>query len=149
MLFVNGGITGCAVNIGCGSDKNIAGAMFPGSLQDIKRTLDIGIHIGLRRGIAERSTGKPGEMIDSIDAFHAYLDTLKVPDVAADDVKLIFYLSRKGIQPAPGVEGIITDKGPDIIPPAQKMFGKMAADKAAGSGDEDFFAHGDAPSVPG
>lgn len=139
MLFIDGNIAGCAVNLGSGSDENLGSAELAGGLQDVEGALDVGIHVGIRRVIAEGDGDQGGEVEDDVDAFHRGFHAVRVADVTAEEVDFRAFLPAEAVQPAKRAEGVVADEGAHLAALGDEVFGEVAADETIGAGDENGF----------
>jgi hypothetical protein len=74
-----------------------------------------------------------------IAADHRGLDAVRVADIAGKYFKVVKNVARRIVEPAPGIKGIIKDKGLYFVAPPHEFFCQMGANKPIGSGNEYFF----------
>jgi hypothetical protein len=75
---------------------------------------------------------------DDLRALHRVADAVAVGDVAGDDFEVVAAI--EAVEPAPRLQGVVVDQCPDPGPVREEALGEVAADEAAGAGDEDALA---------
>ncbi|MPN63363.1 hypothetical protein SDC9_211121 [bioreactor metagenome] len=122
----------------------------PRRLKHVQSSFDVGVHIRIRRMVAERYRYQRGKVENHIDILHRLADTVRVADVACEHVNAFEFILGKRVHPAPRVERIVAGEGPDRCALPYKRFDKMRTDEAVGSGDENsFFRQIHSESDPG
>ena len=139
MLLVDRRVTGCAVNLGCGCHQHSRRAQLAGGLQDIQRALDVGVHIGIRRMVAEGDADERRQVKNHIDAFHGGFHAVRIADITAEKLHLPADFLGQPVQPTEGVERVVVDEGANLAAEAGEVLRKVTADETIGTGDENFF----------
>ena len=116
VLFIDGCVSGGAVDLGRGGDEHPLHITVPTRLQNVQCPFDVRIDVQIGGMVGERDSDQSGEVKDDIHSRHGLIHPVWVPDVAGINFDLSQSLFRESVQPTPGIEGIIEDERPDVIP---------------------------------
>ncbi|MNY39417.1 hypothetical protein D3C86_1741000 [compost metagenome] len=108
-------------------------------LEYIQRSLDIGIHVRIRRMIGIGDGNQCGQMQDNVAALQGLLDTRRITHIPREDIQRLLNLGGKTVQPPPRIEGVVLNERTDFIPFLDESLNKMRANKAIRASNQDFF----------
>ena len=74
-----------------------------------------------------------------VAVLHGGAHAIGVAHIAREHLELALYVCCAAVEPTPGVEGVVHDKGADFVALPNKGFCQVRADEAVGAGDEDGF----------
>ena len=69
-----------------------------------------------------------------VTALHGLSHGVTVADIAGEDFDAVADMGRRLLQPTPGAERIVLDKGANVGALQNQMFNQMGADKTPGAG---------------
>ena len=148
MLFVNGHILCRAVHLAGAGDHHALGAQLTGSIQHIQGALDVGVNIAVRAVIAEGNGNQRCQMEHALLAAHSGAHTVGVTHIAGENFDLAADLFGQSIDPAKGAKRVVQAESGHLFAAFHQLFGKVAADKAIGAGDQNTIGHkNDSPFV--
>ena len=137
MALVNGNVACRAIHFGRGCDQHAPRAKIPGGLEHIQRTLDICVHIGVRRIIAEGNGNQRGQVEHSRAPLYRLPNAVGIAYIPGKYLHMIHDGGGQRIQPPPGIKRIVKGEGPNLI----ALFRQMAADKTVRACDQHFRSH--------
>src|SRR5216684_9258137 len=125
-----------AIDLAGGGLHEAANARLAGGLQDVHGATYVGFDIGVGRGIGKRYSDQRRQMHD-VGASRGGRDhEMRIANVAGDDLHGLHDVRGHGIEPAPGVEGIVIDKRSDGRACPDQLLDDVRADEAVAARDE-------------
>lgn len=76
-------------------------------------------------------------MEDRLTTFHGFFDSVRIANIARKNFEFAFAIGSTVIEPPPGVEGVVENKGAHFVTGPDEGFCKVRSDEAIGTGDED------------
>src|SRR6185437_10445518 len=104
--------------------------------QEVERSFDVGVEVGLRCDIGEGNRDQRREVQHGIATVDGAAHAIAVANVAGNDFDLAAGGGRDAVQPSPGVERIIHGEGAHFGARVEELFDEMRADKTVGTGDK-------------
>ena len=110
MMFINWYILRCAIHLRCRCNEYPLNLQFPRRLQNVQRSSDVCIHIGIRRMVAEWNCNQRRQMKNCLTFPHSLFDTMRIADIALEYLNMSHNFRRKRIQPSPVIKRVIINK---------------------------------------
>ena len=107
-------------------------------LQDIEGTFDVRTDVGNGSVVRIRDSDERGEMKNDACGFHGSGNAVAIRDVAGDNFKVILVFGL--VEPTPGSIPAVVHEGTNFRTGLDERLHEVAADKTAGSSDENAFS---------
>ena len=107
-----------------------AHAGMAGGLQDVDRAAHVGFDIGVGCDIGKRNRDQRRQMHDVGASGRRRDHEVRIPDVAGDHFHRFHDIGGNGVEPAPGVEGVVEDDRLDVRARANQFLDDMRADES-------------------
>ena len=128
-----------AINLARRRLHHLADAKVARRLDNAQRALDVGVDVSVRGVVRIRYGDQGREVQYRVAVLHGGAHAIGVAHIAREHLELALYVCCAAVEPTPGVEGVVHDKGADFVALPNKGFCQVRADEAVGAGDEDGF----------
>ena len=89
--------------------------MSPRSLQNIQRTFDIRIYICVGRVVRIRNRNQRSQVQNNLLTFDCFIDTVRVANVAGEDVDAFANCFVTLVQPSPRIKRVVEHEGSHLM----------------------------------
>jgi hypothetical protein len=105
-------------------------------LEDIEGAFDVGIYICVGRMVGVGNTDECGQVEDRLASLHSFFDSVRVANIARKYFELALNIGCALIEPTPGVEGVVKNKGAHFMTGPDESFSEVRTDETIGTSDQ-------------
>ena len=87
----------------------------PSRLQYVQSAGDVGRHVAVRRVVAEGDGNQRRQVEYRVAAFHCASYAMRIADVSCHHFEVAFHILGRAVEPAPGVQRIVHNKGAHFV----------------------------------
>src|ERR1700677_4527563 len=124
------------VHLAGGRMNHLCDTQITCGLQDVERSLDVGVDVSIRGMIRVGNADESRQMQHRVAALHGGAHPIRISNVAREHLETAPYVRAAMVQPSPGIERVVQNEGTDIMTRAHQRLGQMRSDEPIGTRDQ-------------